>query len=57
MFNMGFLFTDKGFTVFGPVGAFVRDIEGTLVYIMLYGAPAVIMYRICKNILDRKLDI
>lgn len=57
MFNMGFLFTDKGFTVFGPDGAFVRDIEGPLVYILIYGVTAFIMYRICKNILDRKLDI
>ena len=57
MFNMGFLFTDKGFAVFGPDGSFVRDIEGPLVYVLIYGVTAFIMYRISRNILDRKLDI
>ena len=57
MFNMGFLGTDEGFAVFGPDCNFIRDIDSPLVNILIYGVTAFIMYRISRNILDKKLDI
>ena len=57
IYNVGFLCTDEGFAVFGPDCNFIRDIDRPLVNILIYGVTAFIMYRISRNILDKKLDI
>lgn len=56
-YNRNFLFADSGFGIFGADTPFVADIEIPVVNILIYGITAVVMYRISKNILDKKLDI
>ena len=46
-----------GYELFGPDECFISEIDRPLVNILFYGVTAVIMYRISKNILDKKLDI
>ena len=46
-----------GYELFGPDECFISEIDRPLVNILFYGVTAVIMYRISRNILDKKLDI
>ena len=52
-----FFMTGKGYDIFGPDECLISQIDRPLVNILFYGVTAVIMYRISKNILDKKLDI
>jgi len=55
--NSCFLFAESGSGIFGPDTPFIGDIDRHVVNILVYGITAVVMYRISKNILDKKLDI
>lgn len=47
----------KGYDLFGPDCGLISNIDRPVVNILFYGVTAVIMYRISRNILDKKLDI
>lgn len=47
----------KGYDLFGPDCGLISNIDRSVMNILFYGVTAVIMYRISKNILDKKLDI
>ena len=47
----------KGYDLFGPDCGLISNIDRSVMNILFYGATAVIMYRISRNILDKKLDI
>ena len=46
-----------GYDLFERDWVFIEEIDRPLANIVVYGATALIMYRICRNILDKKLDI
>ena len=47
----------KGYDLFGPDCGLISNIDRSVMNILFYGVTAVIMYRISRNILDKKLDI
>ena len=57
MCGESFFMTGKGYDIFGPDACLISQIDRPVVNILFYGVTAVIMYRISKNILDKKLDI
>ena len=48
---------NEGYSLFEQNWVFIEEIDRPLANIVVYGATALIMYRICRNILDKKLDI
>ena len=48
---------NEGYSLFEQNWVFVEEIDRPLANIVVYGVTAFIMYRICKNLLDKKLDI
>ena len=47
----------KGYDLFGPDCGLIANIDRSVMNILFYGVTAVIMYRISRNILDKKLNI
>lgn len=47
----------KGYDLFGPDCGLISNIDRSVMNILFYGVTAVIMYRISRNILDKKLNI
>ena len=55
-FNNDFL-DNTGYKIFGVNTIFIYDIYKPIIFILFYGITAIVMYRICRSILDKKLDI
>ena len=47
----------KGYDLFGPDCGLISNIDRSVMNILFYSVTAVIMYRISRNILDKKLNI
>ena len=47
----------RGYEVFGRDFSFISFVDESLMVIILGSIASIVMYRVCKNILDKKLDV